>query len=188
MNKEQELELIKAAQAGDSMALETMLLEYNHLLVSVVRKYFLIGGNKEDLIQEGMLGLFNAVNSFDSNKNDNFSAYATILIEREIISYIKCFNSKKQQVLNSSIVIDDDDKLGEENNCPESDIIHEETTLELTKEIMSKLSGFERVVVDYYLKGYKYKDIAKLTGKTDKCIDNALSRIKKKLEYLRGRL
>lgn len=188
MTKDEELELIKAAQGGDTVAMETIILAYNRLLISIVRKYFLIGGNQEDLISEGMLGLFKAVNSFDSSKNDNFSAYATILIKREVSSFIKCFYSKKQQVLNTSILIDDDDKLGEENNCPECDIICEETFNELIKEITDNLSSFEQVVFDYYLKGYKYKDIAKLTCKTDKCIDNALSRIKKKLEYLRERL
>ena len=186
--KDNEIELLKSAQAQDVNAFEQILMEYRHLVVAISRKYFLIGGDKEDLIQEGMIGLFKAVNSFDVTKNDNFSAYATILIEREISSCIKCFNSKKQQVLNSSIFIDDDDKFGKDNNCPESDIINEESTIELTKAIFKNLSPFETTVVDYYLKGYTYTDIAELTGKSAKSIDNALTRIKRKLEFLKEKL
>lgn len=185
--KDKEIELLSLAKAKDSVAVEQVLAKYKHLVVAIARKYFLIGGDKEDLIQEGMIGLFKAVNSFDDSKNDNFSSYATMLVEREIISAIRTANASNQQALNEGIYIDNDDELGDAA-CPESDFINEESHLELTNEIMSKLSKFERVVVDYFLKGYSYTDIAKITEKNPKAIDNALSRIKKKLEYLKERL
>lgn len=185
--KENELELLKAAQEKNEEAIDQVFSQYRHLVVAISRKYFLIGGEQEDLIQEGMVGLFKAVNSFDIDKNDNFSVYATMLIEREIISAIRRANAGSQQVLSDSIFIDNDDELGD-SACPESDFINEERTEALTTEIFQKLSKFEKVVADYFLKGYNYVDIAKLTNKTPKSIDNALSRIKKKLEYLKERL
>ena len=185
--RENEKELLNLAKSKDTGAVEQVLAKYKHLVVAIARKYFLIGGDKEDLIQEGMIGLFKAVNTFDVDKSDNFSGYAVMLIEREIISAIRTANTGNQQALNERIFIDNDDELGD-SACPESDFINEESTLELTNEIKDKLSGFEKVVVDYYLKGYTYIDIATITGKTAKSIDNALSRIKKKLEYLKERL
>ena len=185
--KENEFELLGLARSKDAGAIEQVLAKYKHLVVSIARKYFLIGGDKEDLIQEGMMGLSRAINSFDESKSDNFSGYATMLIEREIISAIRSANAGNQQALNEGIFIDNDDELGDAT-CPESDFINEESTFELTNEIMGKLSKFEKVVVEYYLKGYTYLDIAKITEKQPKAIDNALSRIKKKLEYLKERL
>ena len=180
--RENETKLLNLAKSKDTGAVEQILAKYKHLVVAVARKYFLIGGDKEDLIQEGMIGLYKAISVYDS-----FSGYAVMLIEREIISAIRTANTGNQQALNEGIFIDNDDELGD-SACPESDFINEESTLELTNEIKDKLSGFEKVVVDYYLKGYTYIDIAKITGKTAKSIDNALSRIKKKLEYLKERL
>ena len=185
--KDNEIKLLNLAKAKDAGAVEQVLVKYKHLVVSIARKYFLIGGDKEDLIQEGMIGLYKAVNSFDASKNNNFSAYAIMLIEREIISAIRSANSGNQQALSDSVFIDNDDELGD-FACPETDFIDEESINELTREINAKLSKFEKVVVDYYLKGYNYIDIAKITGKTSKSVDNALSRIKKKLEFLKERL
>ena len=185
--REEEIKLLKSARDKEPKAIDKILMENKRLVVSIARKYFLIGGDQEDLIQEGMGGLFKAICSFDVEKNDSFYAYAKMLIEREIISAIRRANSGGQQPLSESILIDNDDELGDDV-CPESDFIHEKNTLELTNEIMTKLSPFEKIVVDYFLKGYKYTDIAKMTGKSSKSVDNALSRIKNKLEYLKERL
>lgn len=181
-----EIELLKSAQDGNANSIQQVYSKYKYLVVSIARKYFLIGGDTEDLIQEGMMGLFFAVNSFEFSKNDNFSSYAKMLIEREIISAIRRANAGNQQPLSESVLINDD-QLGDISS-PETDFIDEETTLELTNEIMNQLSGFERIVVEKFLAGYKYTDIAKITGKPAKSIDNALSRIKKKLAYLKERL
>ncbi|MBQ7351718.1 MAG: sigma-70 family RNA polymerase sigma factor [Clostridia bacterium] len=185
--KKEERDLIKSAQDGNQEALEQVLVNYKNLVVSVSRKYFLIGGDSEDLVQEGMIGLFKAIRTFDLNKNDNFCAFATMLIEREVISAIRRATSHSQQFLSDSVLLDNDDTLSD-NISPESDLINEESTLELTQEIKNNLSSFERKVVAYYLKGYNYNDIANLLGKTSKSIDNALTRIKKKLNYLKERL
>ena len=184
--KDKDLELLKLAKEKDESAIEQVFAKYKHIVVAIARRYFLIGGDKEDLIQEGMVGLFKAINSFNADKSDNFLGYAGMIIEREIISAIRRVNTGSQQILTKSVLIGDDE-LGD-SACPETEFIAEESTSDLTKEIFGKLSGFEKIVADYYLKGYNYQDIAKITGKSSKCIDNALSRIKKKLEYLKERL
>ena len=179
--------LILKAKNHDEEAMDELLQHFKPKVIAISREYFLIGAEFDDLIQEGMIGLFKAVNSFNVDKNDNFSAYATMLIEREIISAIRRANTDGQHALSESIFIDNDDELGD-NACPESDFIDEERTSALTAEIFKKLSAFEKVVADYFIKGYNYVDIAKITGETPKSIDNALSRIKKKLAYLKERL
>ena len=152
--KESELELLKLAQDKNSEAVDTLLFDYKHLVTSIARKYFLIGGDKEDLIQEGMIGLFKAIGSFDTSKNDNFSGYAVMLIEREIISAIRRASSGGQQMLSKSIFVENDDELGD-SVCPETEFMDAESTSALTSEIFDKLSGFEKIVADYYLKGYQ---------------------------------
>ena len=185
--KEEELKILSLAKSGDSDAIDKLLAINKHYVVAVARKYYLIGGDKEDLIQEGMIGLFKAINSFDCSKNDNFEAYAIKVIEREIISAIRRANSHNQQFLSDSVFIDNEDELID-HVSPESDLINEENTNELTSQIYEKLSSFEKQVVQYYLKGYNYIDISRKLGRDSKAIDNALSRIKKKLEFLKERL
>ena len=185
--KDKELELLKMAQEKNENAVSQVLSQYKHLVVAKSRKYFLIGGEQEDLIQEGMAGLFKAIITFDIDKSDNFSAYASMLIERAIISEIRRANASGQQLFSESIFIDNDDELGD-SSCPESDFINEEKSSALMTEIFEKLSKFEKVVAEYYLNGYSYVDIAEKMGKKPKSIDNALSRMKKKLEYLKERL
>jgi RNA polymerase sporulation-specific sigma factor len=185
--RNEDLELLHLARSGNNDATNELLVNHKHLVVAIARKYYLIGGDKDDLIQEGMIGLFKAISSFDEAKNNNFVGYATTLIEREIISAIRHANTHAQQVLSESVLIDNDDELPD-SASPETDLISEENTIELTHEINEKLSAFERKVVEYYLKGYNYVDIAKLLNKPNKSIDNALSRIKKKLEFLKERL
>ena len=182
-----EKELLKKASLGDSQAIDQLLAIHKHLVVSVSRKYFLIGGDKEDLIQEGMIGLFKAINTFDSSKNNNFTGYAVTLIEREIISAIRRANTASQHIFSDSVLVDMDNEIVDNEN-PESDLISAENIDELTSEINKHLSSYERMVVEYYLKGYNYIDIAKILNKPTKSIDNALLRIKKKLNYLKERL
>lgn len=187
MSREEDLKLLQEARSGSNEAINELLVVHKHIVVTIARKYYLIGGDKDDLIQEGMIGLFKAISSFDETKNDNFVRYATTLIEREIISAIRHANTHAQQVLSESVLVDNDDELPD-SASPETDLISEENTIELAQEINEKLSMFERRVVEYYLKGYNYIDIAQLLGKPNKSIDNALSRIKKKLEFLKERL
>ena len=185
--KEKEIELLKRAKQGDTEAIDELLVVNKHLVVAIARKYYLLGGDKEDLIQEGMIGLFKAISSFDLSRSDNFNSYAITLIEREIISAIRRANTGSQHFLSDSVFVDTEDEFTNDFS-PESDLISEENIDELTHEIYGQLSSFERSVVEYYLKGYSYVDIAKILDKPSKSIDNALSRIKNKLNYLKERL
>jgi len=179
-------ELIKLAQSGDEMAMQEIISEYKYIVSSVARGYFIIGGEKEDLIQEGMAGLFKAIITFDTSKDVSFKTYATRLIERDIISAIRKSHTSNNEVLSEAIYVETDDFSSEDN--PELDIISEESYKELYDIILKSLSDFEGTVVTYYLKGYSYVDIAKKLGETPKSIDNALTRIKKKLQFLKERL
>ena len=180
-------DIISLAQKGDSASINIILNEYKSLVSSISRKYYLLGGDSEDLIQEGMIGLFKAINSFDFNKNDNFKGFAMRVVEREIISAIRRENANKNKVLDESVFIDDIDYI-HEDNYPELNIISEESYKELSVEVLKNLSELERKVVKLYLRGFGYIDIAKALKKSPKAIDNALTRIKNKLRYLKERL
>lgn len=182
-----EKEILNKAKAGDADAIDKVLKEYKYLAVTIARKYYLLGGEKDDLIQEGMIGLFKAVSSYEIDKNVSFKTYASRLVERDIISAIRHSVSGKHQVLNDSVSLDNTEEifLG---SFPEQDVIMQERYEELQEIIATKLSKFEAQVVKYYLKGYNYIDIAEILGKTPKSIDNALSRIKSKLQFLKENL
>lgn len=182
-----DLELLKKAKNGDHFAMDKILDENKYLVNAIARKYYLFGGEKEDLIQEGMIGFFKAINSYDESKCDNFVPFAIKIIEREIIDTIRTANTKKNQILNDTILIDDNEILPSDG-CPEEDIIESESFKELEDEIYKHLSTFEKSVVDLFLKGYTYQDIAVSMGKSAKSIDNALTRIKGKLKFLKERL
>jgi len=185
--KDIDFELLKKAKSGDQFAVNEILSENKRLISTIARKYYLIGGDIDDLVQEGMIGLYKAINTFDFGKNDKFLPFAITIIEREIISTIRKNNSHKNTPLSESMFVEDNDILPAEG-CPEEEVIGFETLKELNEEINRNLSSFERMVVKYYLKGYSYLDIAKLLGKESKSVDNALSRIKRKLEFLKERL
>ena len=182
-----ETKLFEDAKRGDSTAIDELLGINKHLVATISRKYFLMGGDSEDVIQEGMIGLFKAITTYDSSKGTTFVGYAGRLIEREIISAIRHENSLRQHILHESVLLDTEEDFAE-GESPEDDYIDEESITELTHEINDKLSNFEREVVEYYLKGYNYIDIAKILNKPSKAIDNALTRIKNKLSYLKERL
>lgn len=181
---DEDLELLKLAKSGDQEALNEILIRNKSLVTTIARKYYLLGGEKEDLVQEGMIGFFKAINSFNFEKNDNFKNYAIMLIQREMVSAIRKANSSNNQVMSDSVYLDDTEFLSN-NKYPELDILSEETCNEISDEIKKNLSSFENQVVKYFLKGYTYTDIAKILNKTPKAIDNALSRIKTKLKYLK---
>lgn len=186
MIKEEKI-LLEKGRTGDQAAINQLLTNNKNLVVSIARKYYLLGGDKEDLIQEGMIGLFKAITSFSPEKNDNFTPYAISLIEREIISAIRHANTNNNHVLTDAHFVDNEDEI-HNYLSPESDYLSEESTNELINEIYKNLSPFEESVVKYFLKGYTYIDIAKILGKSSKSIDNALHRIKEKLKYLKERL
>lgn len=183
MTKE-ELKILQNAKDGDQTAINKIFLDNNLLIAQIAKKYFVIGGDQEDLIQEGRFGLFKAINIYDSSKCESFSAFAHKIIEREIINAIRKENTGKNQMLDESMLVDTEDVLHSET-YPEQDIILQERFEEIKNNMFSKLSDFERAVFDYYLQEYSYLDIAKILNKSPKTIDNALTRIKLKLASIK---
>lgn len=181
------MELIRSAKQGNSKSTDELLMKYKHLVTAKARKYFLMGGDQEDIIQEGMIGLFSAINSYDFDKCDSFEAYASVIIERAIISAIKSANTLTHKILSDSVFVSSDEII-KDNYDLEKDLITSETVSELTAEIYKNLSPLESKVTKLYLMGYNYKDIANILKKSPKSIDNALTRIKEKLKYLKERL
>lgn len=182
-----ELILLENAKSGNQNAINTILIDNKSLVAQIARKYFLLGGDQEDLIQEGMIGLFKAINIFDKTKNDNFKNFASRVVEREIISAIRKENTGKNQVLDSSVFADSNEILQSVTD-PELDLIYNENYNELKNKIFRNLSDFEKSVLEYYLKGFTYNDIAKILGKNPKAIDNALTRIKTKVSSIKEEL
>lgn len=187
-------ELVSRAQQGDTQAEEYLMDKYKPLVKARSRAYFLIGADSEDIIQEGMIGLYKAVRDFNRERNASFSGFAELCVNRQMITAIKAATRHKHQPLNSYIslnkpVFDDDsdqtyiDLLQEgELLNPEALFIGQENKDFIETQMVKTLSGFETRVLALYLQGRSYFEIAKSLKKPEKSIDNALQRVKKKLE------
>ncbi|MBR6223646.1 MAG: sigma-70 family RNA polymerase sigma factor [Lachnospiraceae bacterium] len=183
-------ELIACIRAGDDVAMGTLLKKYNPMVKREARTMFLVGGDTEDLIQEGMIGLFGAISDYDPKKGASFSTFARLCVERRIIKAIAASKSQKNIPLNNALSFDStEDEEGislyeklesELISDPEELVIAREATSELITGIRAKLSKMENIVLDYYLDGLNYTEIAAIMGKQPKAIDNAIQRIRKK--------
>lgn len=195
----EENQIITLAQQGADEAMANMLERYKGLVRVLSRPLFLIDGDKDDLIQEGMIGLFKAVNGYDNTTGASFETFATQCINRQMYSAIKKSNRQKNIPLNSYISIYShtgpdgqesdqaflvDQSLEAVRQNPEEIIIDQENANNMQRRLNSRLSDMERKVLDLYLLGIPYQEIAAKMGKTPKAIDNALQRIKHKLQQL----
>lgn len=179
-----ELILISKAKLGDLDALNTLMTNYKKLVNKIARKYFIIGADLNDVIQEGMIGLFNAYSNYNQQKNVQFRTFATICINRQIISAIKkAYKHSKNDLI-------DDVNLNEIYSnekiiSPEDDFIDHENFKILKDEIKSKLSKLETQILNEFLQNSSYEEIASNLNISKKSVDNALSRIRNKLNYLK---
>ena len=189
-------DIVIEAQKGADEALISIIEKYKALVRAKARVYFVAGGDREDIIQEGMIGLFKAIKDYDRKKDSSFRSFAEMCIVRQIISAVKTAARLKHQPLNSYISFskpmyeDEDDKsyvdsliLNEKDN-PEQLLLIQEENDELERKVREKLSKMETAVFDLYLEGLSYTEIAKRMKKPAKSIDNALCRIKKKAEMI----
>lgn len=178
-------ELIQKMRCGEHGVSDYLMEKYKDLVRTRARAMYLIGGETDDLIQEGMIGLFKAVRDYIPDKNTSFRTFACICIDRQLYSAIQSNNRQKHIPLNSYISLNGelDEALLRELQVenPESIIIDRENTVFLHQEIQKSLSPMERKVLDLYLKGYGYQQIAEKIGKTPKSADNALQRIRTKV-------
>lgn len=183
--------VVLLAQNGDKHATEHIVYKYRSFVEIRSIPYYMAGGERDDLVQEGLIGLYKAIKSYNKEKNANFKTFAEICVVRQMISAVKSSTRKKNSPLNHyvSIHIPEDEldtissKLVDiKNKNPESMLIEKEAADGMQNKIFGVLSDFESEVLNYYLSGISYKDIAKILGKTAKAVDNALFRIKKKIE------
>lgn len=193
--------LLKKAQSGDIEAINSILKEYSTLLDVNARKYYLLGGEQEDLVQEGLLGLLKAIKAYDEKKS-SFSAFANLCIRREMITAIKRANSQKNIILNEALKNKKEDTVdfngdysemdGYESNenTPEEALLLKEKIEEFKKFSDKNFSKFEKEVLNYLIRGYSYREIAQILSKNLKSIDNTIQRIRKKWkekdEVIRG--
>ena len=187
-------EIISQIKSGDKDALSYLLEKYKNLVNIKVSKYFMIGAEKEDILQEGMIGLFKAIQSFNEKKQNSFKSFANICIERQLITAIKSSNRQKHMPLNTYLSLntaaydnneDDSVELIDTFNSktaedPLETIMKKEYYSEVEEAINKNLSKFEKQVLDRYLKGESYVTIAKRLDSPVKSVDNAIQRIRKK--------
>ena len=180
-------ELISRFKNGESEILDYLMEKYKNMVRKKARTMFLIGGENDDLIQEGMIGLFKAVLDYQPDRDAAFHTFASICVDRQIYNAIQSSNRQKHQPLNSYISLSEQDGENEEHlgdnwgENPESIIIDQENVQDLEQEITATLSQMENQVLEYYLAGNGYGEIAWIMGKTPKSIDNALQRIRTKI-------
>ena len=184
-------ELLSMADSGDKIAEDQLALRYTRLVKICSRPYFLVGGDGEDLIQEGMLGLLSAIREFDISMNTSFKTYAEVCVKRRIYSAIKGASRKKHEPLNDMVSFED--VLSDESNSsavsygeayrrsPEEQVLARESVGEIIQTYSRCLSKFEVEILNLYLSGLSYSEIAELCRKTDKSVDNAVQRIRRKL-------
>ena len=192
--QQDEYDIVLKASKGDKIALEYIIKKYRNFVKSKAKSYFLIGADKEDIIQEGMIGLYKAVRDFDASKTNSFKGFADICITRQIITAIKTATRQKHIPLNSYISLNKPvyDEESERTlldiiatsivTDPEELIISKEELKHIESKMNELLSDLELQVVEYYLNGKSYQYIADKLKRDVKSIDNALQRVKRKLE------
>lgn len=187
-------QIISEIKNGDEEALSYILEKYKDLVNVKVSKYFIIGAEKEDTVQEGMIGLFKAIKNYNVEKQNSFKSFANICIERQLITAIKTSNRQKHQPLNSYLSLntaayenndDDSVELLETFNSktiedPLETIMKQEQYNEVETAVNKNLSKFEQKVLSRFLNGESYTVIAKKLNTPVKSIDNAIQRIRKK--------
>ena len=186
-------EVIKLIKHGDEQALSFLLDRYKELVNIKVSKYYMVGAERDDTVQEGMIGLFKAIKSYDNTKQNSFKTFANICVERQLITAIKSSNRQKHMPLNSYLSLnntayendDNDEELintfdSKTIEDPLDTIMKKEYFEEIESTIDKTLSGFEKQVLSRYIKGESYVDIAAKLDAPVKSVDNAIQRIRKK--------
>ncbi|MCB5935265.1 MULTISPECIES: RNA polymerase sporulation sigma factor SigH [Bacillaceae] len=193
-------QLVEMVHKGDSEALDYLIHKYRQFVRAKARSYFLIGADREDIVQEGMIGLFKAIRDYKDDKSSSFKAFAELCITRQIITAIKTATRQKHIPLNSYVSLDKPvydeesdrtlmDMLTETKSLdPEELIINQEEFDHIEIKMAELLSDLEREVLALYLDGQSYQEISGELNRHVKSIDNALQRVKRKLEkYLESR-
>lgn len=190
----QDEELITMIRDGDTLALEYLLKKYKNFVRAKARSYFLIGADREDIVQEGMIGLYKAIRDFREDRLASFRAFADLCITRQMITAIKTATRQKHIPLNSYVSLDkpiydeESDRTlmdvitSTRKTDPEKLLINREAFSDIEHKMTEVLSDLERQVLMHYLDGRSYQEISNDLNRHVKSIDNALQRVKRKLE------
>lgn len=188
-------ELVARWKAGDGAALEVLIQRYRRFARSKARSYFLVGADAEDVEQEGLIGLYKAARDYREDRQSSFRAFAELCVTRQVISAIKAATRHKHQPLNRYVSIsgvrgaDDqadgavEELLGDHRGAdPADEVISQEQISAMRRSMAESLSGLEVDVLRLYVEGKSYQEISLQLGRHIKSIDNALQRIKRKLD------
>ncbi|MBM3460715.1 MAG: RNA polymerase sporulation sigma factor SigH [Armatimonadetes bacterium] len=198
LSQEPDEEVVKLSKGGDEYATEYLINKYKNFVRVKAKSYFLVGADREDIIQEGMIGLYKAIRDFRADKLSSFRAFAELCITRQIITAIKTATRQKHIPLNSYISLnkpiydEDSDRTmldilsGTKITDPEEVFISHELSDDLREKIQENLSELESQVLLSYLEGKSYQEMAKELNRHVKSIDNALQRVKRKIEKTLG--
>ena len=192
-------ELIIRLRDGDNRITEYIINKYKDLVRRKSKSMYILGADHEDLLQEGMIGLFKAIRDYDAGRDASFYTFAELCVTRQIYTAVQSAGRKKHSFLNYYVSLyGNSEKNGEEYPAliqelvaldaknPEELVIDRENLESLEKMIEQELSSFEKQVLELCLTGMSYTEIARVLGKTDKATDNALQRIKTKIRRARG--
>lgn len=180
--------LLQSAREGDRGAEEALILRYTRLTRACARPLFLAGGDSEDLVQEGLMGLLDAIREFDGSQGAAFATFARVCVQNRLRSAVRSAAREKHMALNAAVPWEEQEtseggrgrgRKSPEN--PEDVVIAQENWREEVARLDRELSPFEREVLGQYLDGFSYQEIAQATGKPPKAVDNAVQRIRRKL-------
>ncbi len=191
-------EIVRMAGEGSSTAYEYLLLKYKYLVKSISRKYYIVGADAEDVIQEGTIGLFKAIRDYDIDAGGSFKSFASLCIERQIQTAVNGANREKHRILNESIPLLLEEGIWDESedgsffsfeNIP-ADLSSDPEGLALMRETLQyaiikakkRLTALEVKVFEGMLRGESYRDMADSLGLSSKTVDNAIQRVKKKIQ------
>lgn len=174
-----DIELIKAAQNGDNTAKEQIYEFFKPIVRSISKGFYIVGGDSEDLLQEGMIGLFNCLDSYDSEKGE-FLPFAKMCIRRRIYTAINHANAEKNKPMISAVPLDV--KVQSMEASPLEIVLGIDLLTKINEYIATKLSATEQDVVNLYTQGYTHEEIAEKLNKTYKSVDTALQRGRKKIQ------
>ena len=186
-------EVVELAQGGNGAASDFLIDKYKDMAKTIAQKYYITGADREDVVQEGMIGIFKAIRNYSLGEGSAFKSFAYLCIERQIQTAVTVANREKHKILNESLSLDgdsdeDNSKVmgvpGSKSLEPEKITLIKETVEELEDQARTEFSPLEQRVFSGMMQGKTYKEIAAELGKPAKSIDNAMQRIKRKISLL----
>jgi RNA polymerase sporulation-specific sigma factor len=190
LNNISDEEIIQKYKSGCAGCIDGLITKYLGIIRAKVKNYFLIGGEREDLVQEGLIGLFKAIRDYNPQKNPQFKTFALLCVNRQLATALKTSNRHKNQPLNTYVSLYQDyneelklkDVLECDGQSPEQILIDKESAAATFGALSRKLTPLEKKILCRYIKGLSYGQIAEQLGVSNKSIDNALQRIKRKIK------